>query len=218
MIDRYWWLTRDAADPGRVGAERRRQRVDLRAPGDRGEGAEDGAEPDRQHDDGELRLADARGAGPAASSSGAEQRRRRRTASAKRHPVVEPAPDDDHVADEGAQHQEVALGEVDQLGRLVDQDEAERDQAVDAADGQAVQYQLKDGVQGVPLSLRSGQVIARGTPRRQLGSKTARAPAHRLPRKSRRDVKYAAVHRMGGRTRPGSAYASGTFTATSNFV
>ena len=57
-------------------------------------------------------------------------------------PVVEAPPDDRHVGDEGAQHQQVALGEVDQLGRLVDQHEAERDQAVDAADREPVEGQL----------------------------------------------------------------------------
>ncbi len=42
----------------------------------------------------------------------------------QRHPVAEAEPDHEHVAGEGAQHEQVALGEVDQLGGLVDEDEA----------------------------------------------------------------------------------------------
>ena len=61
-------------------------------------------------------------------------------------PVADAVPHHEHVAGEGAEHHEVALGEVHQLRRLVDEDEAERDQAVDAADGEAVQHQLQDGV------------------------------------------------------------------------
>ena len=64
------------------------------------------------------------------------------TAISEADPVVEAPPDDRHVADEGAQHEQVALGEIDQLGRLVDQHEAERDQAVDAAHRQPVEGQL----------------------------------------------------------------------------
>ena len=45
--------------------------------------------------------------------------------------------------EEGAEHHQVALREVDLLGRLVDQHEAERDQAVDAAVGEAADDELK---------------------------------------------------------------------------
>jgi hypothetical protein len=62
-------------------------------------------------------------------------------------PVVEPPPDHRHVGDEGAQHQQVALGEVDEFGGLVDQHEPERDQPVDAADRQTVEGQLQEDVQ-----------------------------------------------------------------------
>ena len=60
---------------------------------------------------------------------------------------------------ERAEHHEVALGEVDELGRLVDEHEAERDQAVDAADREAVQHELQDDVQDAP-PLRGAPVIA----------------------------------------------------------
>jgi hypothetical protein len=48
-------------------------------------------------------------------------------------PVVEPHGADEGQRHEGAQHHQVALGEIDHLGGFVDQHEAERDQAVDAA-------------------------------------------------------------------------------------
>ena len=58
-------------------------------------------------------------------------------------PVVEAPPDHRHIGDECAEHQQVALGEIDELGRLVDQHEAERDQAVDAADRKPIQGELQ---------------------------------------------------------------------------
>jgi hypothetical protein len=42
---------------------------------------------------------------------------------------------DEGIRDEPAQHHQVALGEVDHLGRLVDENEAQRDQAVHTAEG-----------------------------------------------------------------------------------
>jgi hypothetical protein len=39
------------------------------------------------------------------------------------------------------------LGEVDELGGLVDEDETKGDEAVDAADGQTVQPELQNDVQ-----------------------------------------------------------------------
>ena len=143
-------------DPGQargVGAERRRQRVDLRAPGDRREAPEDRAEPDREHDDRELRLADdssedRRVQGRAEDSN---QHHRQR----KRQPVADPVPDDEHVAGEGAQHQEIALREVHELGRFVDEHEAERHQPIDAAHREAVQHELQDDVQAALLRVGS---------------------------------------------------------------
>src|SRR5439155_14035717 len=64
----------------------------------------------------------------------------------ERGPVADTIPDDEHVTGERAEHEEIALGEVDELGRLVDEDEAEGHQAVDAPDGQAVQHQLENRV------------------------------------------------------------------------
>ena len=147
----------DPADPGGLGAERRRQRVDLRAPGDRGEAPEDGAEADGQHDHGELGLADdppqhrrSRATAPNSADDGDGER--------ERHPVAEAVPDHEHVAGERAEHHEVALGEVHELGGLVDEDEAEGDQAVDAPDGEPVQDQLQDDVQGAPSPLKCARL------------------------------------------------------------
>jgi hypothetical protein len=42
-------------------------------------------------------------------------------------------------SDEGAQHEEGALGEVDEVGNAEDEGEAQRDQGIDLADGQAVE-------------------------------------------------------------------------------
>ena len=154
MIDTYSWLTVTPPSARGLRAERRGQRVDLRAPRDRREAPEHGAEPDREHDHRELRLPD--DAPEDGASSAAPNSATMAMASAKRDPVAEAVPDDEHVAREGAEHQEVALGEVHQLGGLVDEDEAEGDQAVDAADGEAVQDELQDGVQAILPNVADG--------------------------------------------------------------
>ena len=149
MIETYSWL--DVTPPNRVAlrAERRRQRVDLRAPGDRREAPEDRAEADGEHDHGELRLADDP---PEHCPRPALRRRPPPVADGEDEggPVPEAVPDHEHVAGERAEHQQVALGEIHQLGGLVDEDEAEGDQPVDAAHGQAIQYELQDSVQDCP--------------------------------------------------------------------
>ena len=61
-------------------------------------------------------------------------------------PVVEAEHADEGEGEEAAQHHQIALGEIDDLGRLVDQHEAERDQAVDAAERNAA-HQLLNEVQ-----------------------------------------------------------------------
>ena len=53
--------------------------------------------------------------------------------------------------EEGAEHHQVALREVDRLGRLVDQHEAERDQRVDAALRDACKEQLQELAEHAPL-------------------------------------------------------------------
>src|SRR3954453_10996820 len=56
------------------------------------------------------------------------------TAPAKADPVVQAHHADEGEGEEAAQHHQIALGEIDDLGGLVDEHEAERDQAVDAAE------------------------------------------------------------------------------------
>jgi len=52
-------------------------------------------------------------------------------------PIIEPPPDHRHVGDEGAQHEQIALGKVDELRCLVNQHDTQRDQAIDASRPQA---------------------------------------------------------------------------------
>jgi hypothetical protein len=56
------------------------------------------------------------------------------TAPAKADPVVQAHHADEGEGEEAAQHHQIALGEIDDLGGLVDEHEAERDQAIDAAE------------------------------------------------------------------------------------
>src|SRR5438067_2170390 len=75
----------------------------------------------------------------------AEQRHRRDRAG-KSDPVIKPQNADEGEGEEPAQHHQVALGEVHDLGGLVDKDEAKRDQAVHAAERNAA-HQLLNEVQ-----------------------------------------------------------------------
>ena len=101
------------------------------APDEAGAGAEQEAQADGQDDDGELRLAD-----DAAQHQGIQQIAERRHAQGRQQeaqPVVHPHGADEGERQEGAQHHQVALGEIHHLGGFVDEHEAERDQAVHAA-------------------------------------------------------------------------------------
>ncbi len=64
----------------------------------------------------------------------------------KADPVIEPEHADEGEGEEAAQHHQIALGEIDDLGGLVDQHKAERDQAVNAAKRNAT-HQLLNEVQ-----------------------------------------------------------------------
>ena len=66
---------------------------------------------------------------------------------------------EDAEADERPDHEDVAVGEVQQLEHAVDERVAEGDQRVRAALGQAVERQLREGVQSAAPSLN-----ARGRP------------------------------------------------------
>ncbi|RPH83988.1 MAG: hypothetical protein EHM88_05390, partial [Candidatus Rokuibacteriota bacterium] len=198
------------ADAGRAGAEGRGQGVDLRAPGHGREAAEDRPQTDGQHDHGELRLAEdppedhrvQRGAEEGNHRDGQRERR----------PVADVVPDDEHVAGEGSEHQKIALGEVHQLGRLVDEDEPQRDQAVDAPDGQAVEDQLQDDVQGSPSLAEECAVYRERGPRpsTRLQRRLQRSPDPPTPWRPSHRVQAHAADADGhrGQGRRGSVLAS----------
>ena len=114
--------------------ERHRQRVGLGADArdHRDQAARDVADADREHHDRERRLAEDRAD---ARCARCRSRPAPCTAIAPSIASQNGKPSERHAgqAEEGAEHHQVALGEVDRLGGLVDQHEAERDQPVDAA-------------------------------------------------------------------------------------
>ena len=73
-------------------------------------------------------------------------------------PVVEAERGDEGEGEEGAEHHELALGEVHDLGRLVDEDKAERDEAVDTAHGDTAN-RLLDEVEHSPPQIRALAVL-----------------------------------------------------------
>ena len=119
------------ADPEHALAERRFDLEVVGAPDDAGDRAQEIAEPDRCHDDRELRVAEDR---PHHHPLGqhAEQRHADHRPG-KADPVIEAENADEGEGEEAAQHHQIALGEIDDLGCLVNQHEAKRDQAVNAA-------------------------------------------------------------------------------------
>ena len=78
----------------------------------------------------------------------AVERRRRTAPSPRRRQHAEPERQaeqrDGGQRNEAAEHHQVALGEVDRLGRLVDQREAQRDQAEHAAHGETADDELEE--------------------------------------------------------------------------
>jgi hypothetical protein len=99
------------------------------------------ADADGQHDDGKRRLAQD-GADHDALQQHAEQAHGQDGAD---HRQPERKAQHGHAgqAAKGAQHHQLALGKAHGFGGLVDQHEAERDQAVDAALRDAADHQLK---------------------------------------------------------------------------
>ena len=81
---------------------------------------------------------------------------------------------EDAEADERPDHEDVAMGEVQELEDTVDEGVAKRDQRVGAALGQAVERELGEGVQRRKASLTAegGPGIEPGT---ALGSRTGEA-------------------------------------------
>src|SRR6185437_11330368 len=75
---------------------------------------------------------------------------------------------DEREGEETAQHHQVALGEIDDFGGLVNQDESKRDQAVDAAERNATDQLLNEVQHCFP-------------PRARGNSRDAFAPVLRIP-------------------------------------
>ena len=75
-------------------------------------------------------------------------------------PVVEPELGDEGEREEATQHHQVALGEIDDFGGLVDEHEAERDQAVDAAERNAP-HELLNEIQHAPAPNERRAVLPR---------------------------------------------------------
>ena len=133
----------------------------LVAPDEAGAGAEQEAQADGEDDDGELRLADdapqhqrVEQIAEHGHAQGGEQ---------EAQPVVHPHGADEGQRHEGAQHHQVALGEIHHLGGFVDQHEAERDQAVDAALRSAADDQLSELHLAVP-HIRVSPLLASARP------------------------------------------------------
>ena len=153
----------EAAEADVAAGDRRLQRDRLVPPHQAREEAQHEAERDRQDDDGDLRLA----------RHAPEHHEVERVAEGPHdedgdgHGDPEGQPHEFRIgqpeADERAQHHEVALGEINRLGRLVDQDEAHRDQAVDAAVCKAAHDQLQD-IQTCYSSLRATSLARRRRP------------------------------------------------------
>jgi hypothetical protein len=133
-----------AAEPDHFVLVGHRQRVGLGAPvGNHGhQAARQVAEADGHHDHGKGRLAE-QGTQHQAFGAHAEQHH---DDDGQQEGEPERQPGDGHrgQADEAAHHHQVALGEIDGFGRLVDQHEAEGDQGVDTADRRSADSQLQE--------------------------------------------------------------------------
>ena len=137
---------------------RHRQRVRLGADAGhhRHQAARDVADADRQHDDRERRLAEDRPDDDALEADAEQRHRQHRRGKASQN--GQPSSVISAEADERAEHHQLAVREADRLGRLVDQHEAERDQAVDAA--------LRDAADDDLQCLHGSPRVGRGTAER----------------------------------------------------
>ena len=139
-----------AAEAQHAVAERRLERIGLGAParhhGD--DAAQDVADADGDHHHREGRIAEHRAdhdpldqhADRGHHDDGEQDRR-----------PIRPAQDGARgQPEEGAEHHQVALREIDRLGRLVDQHEAERDERVHAALRDACKKQLQELAEHAP--------------------------------------------------------------------
>ena len=140
---------RDRPECDRRVADRQRQRARLAAHRDRRQPAQDGAEADGRHDDGDDRPAEQRPQHDALEREAEQDHDRDR--GARRPPMTGmPLSAERERGNEARQHHELALREVDGVGGLVDQHEAERDQRVHQPDRQPADGQRNPELQLIP--------------------------------------------------------------------
>ena len=99
------------------------------------------ADPDRQHYGRELRLPNDPAHHDHVEKSTEDGHRHNRKG--EPDPVVQAKLNHERERDEGAKHDQLALREVDDFSRLVNEDKSQRDQAVNAADRQPVDKELQ---------------------------------------------------------------------------
>ena len=100
------------------------------------------ADPDRQHHGRELRLPNDPAHHDHVEKSTEDGHRHNRKG--EPDPVVQAKLNHERERDEGAKHDQLALREVDDFSRLVNEDKSQRDQAVNAADRQPVDKELQE--------------------------------------------------------------------------
>ena len=129
-------------------ADRQRQRARLAADRDRRQPAQDGAEADGGHDDGDDRPTEQRPQHDALQPEAEDDhdRQRRNDAAHDGHALD----GEDESGNEARQHHELALREVDGVGGLVDQHETQRDQRVHEPDRQAADGEREPELDLIP--------------------------------------------------------------------
>jgi hypothetical protein len=132
----------DAGDLRLLARPRRGVVARLRTEGHADQPAQHEGDRDRQHHAGKLRLTDDQAHHPCVDQPA--QRGCQRDRGQRGQPERPAQADDQAPTDEAGGHQHVAMREVQHLGGLVGQHQAQRDQRVDRADGHAVDRQLRD--------------------------------------------------------------------------
>ncbi len=158
-------LQAEQADRLALEHARERLRVDAEDPFQRG--LEHGGQADRHHDDGDDRLADHRPQDQDLDRDAEDEHehQRHRHADPERHLVF----GEQRPAHPGADQQQFALREIDDLRRLVDQHERHRDHAIERADHEAVDEEL-DQECGVHSAASASRGLAREVDHLQRGA------------------------------------------------
>lgn len=154
-----------AAEPQHAVAERRFDLQIVGAPDHSSHGAQEEAEADGRHDNGELRIAEDWPHHEAFCQH--PEQRHGTDGGYESKPVIKTKQADEGEGEEAAQHHQVTLCEVDDFGGLVNKNKAKRDQAIDTAERNTA-HQLLNEVQhpgypspDVPRFCRSHLVTSR---------------------------------------------------------